>query len=60
MGSEMCIRDSVSMGAVLAYSGIGTFVIAKVLDATMGLRVDPDDERQGLDVSEHAESAYVE
>ena len=59
-GGALIWDQLVSMGAVLAYSGIGTFVIAKVLDATMGLRVDPDDERQGLDVSEHAESAYVE
>ena len=59
-GGALIWDQLVSMGAVLAYSGIGTFVIAKVLDATMGLRVDADDERQGLDVSEHAESAYVE
>ncbi len=48
------------MGAVLAFSGIGTFIIAKVLDTAIGLRVDEDDEREGLDVTHPAESAYVE
>ena len=35
-----------------------TYVIAKVLDLTMGLRVSQEAEYNGLDLSEHAESAY--
>jgi len=35
-----------------------TYVIAKVLDLTMGLRVSQEAEYTGLDLSEHAESAY--
>jgi Amt family ammonium transporter len=36
-----------------------TFVLAKVLNATMGLRVSDNEEQVGLDISEHAERAYA-
>ena len=38
---------------------VGTFVILKVLDATMGLRVNKNDEIQGLDYSQHGEEGYI-
>jgi ammonium transporter, Amt family len=43
---------------VLIYSFVITYTIAKVLDRVIGLRVDEDFERSGLDRSEHAEAAY--
>jgi ammonium transporter, Amt family len=36
-----------------------TFVILKVLDATMGLRVSQSEEIQGLDLSQHGEEGYI-
>jgi hypothetical protein len=36
-----------------------TFVILKVVDALVGVRVAPDDEMTGLDLSQHSENAYV-
>ncbi|MCG8587402.1 MAG: ammonium transporter [Pirellulales bacterium] len=36
-----------------------TFIILKVLDATMGLRVTQEDEVQGLDQSQHGEEGYI-
>ena len=36
-----------------------TFVILKVLDAIMGLRVTDEDEMAGLDLSQHSETAYA-
>ncbi|HTV24479.1 MAG TPA: ammonium transporter [Polyangiaceae bacterium] len=41
-----------------AYSAIVTWVILKVLDGLIGLRVPEDAEREGLDVSLHGEEAY--
>jgi Amt family ammonium transporter len=38
---------------------VATFIILKVLDATMGLRVAPADEVQGLDLSQHGEEGYI-
>jgi Amt family ammonium transporter len=48
-------------GALLtiAVSFVVTFVLAKVLNAVMGLRVSDGAELVGLDVSEHAERAYA-
>ena len=37
---------------------VGTLVILKVVDATVGVRVSPEDEREGLDLSMHGEEGY--
>ncbi len=42
----------------VAWSGIGTFVILKLLNATIGLRVSRDQEVEGLDLALHDERAY--
>ena len=42
----------------LAWSGILSFIILKIVDATVGLRVEEDDERMGLDLSQHNERGY--
>jgi len=44
---------------VWVYSFVATFVIAKAVDAAMGLRVGNDEEAVGLDISQHGEGAYV-
>ena len=41
--------------ATIAYSGIVTFIILKVIDLIIGIRVEADDERMGLDLSQHGE-----
>jgi Amt family ammonium transporter len=43
---------------VLVFSGVVSYGLARLVDATIGLRVAPDDELVGLDQSQHAESAY--
>ena len=48
----------VAAGAVLAYSFVGTLLIALLLKAVMGIRADEEDEVTGLDQTQHAESAY--
>jgi Amt family ammonium transporter len=45
--------------AVLIFSFVATWIIAKVVDATVGLRADDDAEAEGLDISIHEERAYV-
>jgi Amt family ammonium transporter len=47
-----------SLGAVLAYSGAGTFIILKGLALVMPLRSSQRIEGVGLDVSDHGEEAY--
>jgi Amt family ammonium transporter len=40
-------------------AAIGTFVLLKVLDVAMGLRVSQREEIQGLDLSQHGEEGYI-
>ena len=44
--------------ATIVYSGVLTFVILKVLDAVIGLRVTPEEETQGLDIALHNERGF--
>lgn len=41
--------------ATIAYSAVLTFIILKVIDLVIGIRVESDDERMGLDLSQHGE-----
>ena len=41
------------------YSFIVSFVLLKIVDAVMGLRVTNENERMGLDLTEHRESGYT-
>lgn len=47
-----------AVGATAAYTAGATFVILKVVDALVGLRVRPEEESAGLDSSQHGELAY--
>ncbi len=42
----------------IAWSGIISYVAYKLVDLTVGLRVTEDEEREGLDITSHGESAY--
>jgi ammonium transporter, Amt family len=55
---DLLWRELVAILATCAYSFVATFLLAKVLDKTMGLRVDEASEFTGLDTVQHAESAY--
>ncbi len=48
-----------AVGVTWALAVVMTFVILKVLDAIMGLRVADEDEETGLDLSQHSETAYA-
>lgn len=58
-GPQQLGIQAVATGAVLAYSFILTWVIAKVLDMTIGLRIHEEDELRGIDLAAHAEDAYL-
>lgn len=49
----------VGVAATWAFSFVGTFIILKVLDMVIGLRVEKEEEIIGLDLSEHSERAYT-
>jgi Amt family ammonium transporter len=47
-----------AVSAVVVYSFVVTYILAQIIDKTMGLRVSEEDEEAGLDLSQHAETAY--
>ena len=55
---DVLVNQAIGAGAVLVYSFIVTAVLALALKFTVGLRVSKDDEIAGIDLAEHAETAY--
>jgi ammonium transporter, Amt family len=65
---ELAVADYVFATAVLAqikgvlltivWSGVGSFVLFKIVDVIVGLRVTTEQEREGLDIAEHGERSY--
>ena len=51
--------QAVGVGATIVYTGFVSFIILKVLDGIMGLRVTDDEESEGLDLSQHGERGYI-
>ena len=47
-----------SIVITIVWSGVLSFIILKIVDAIVGLRVEEDDERMGLDLSQHNERGY--
>jgi Amt family ammonium transporter len=52
-------KQVVSILATWLYAGIGTWILLKILDSSMGLRVSDEDEQMGLDLSQHNEAGYA-
>jgi Amt family ammonium transporter len=48
----------VAVVAVATYSFVVTYILAQILNKTIGLRISDDEETLGLDLSQHAETAY--
>ncbi|MEO8751112.1 MAG: ammonium transporter [Casimicrobiaceae bacterium] len=47
-----------AVGVTVIWSGVVAYVCYKIVDMTIGLRVPEEEEREGLDISSHGESAY--
>ncbi|WP_442949878.1 ammonium transporter [Nostoc sp.] len=50
--------ELVAIAVAYVIAGVGTWIILKVIDATVGLRVKEEAELQGLDINEHGEEGY--
>ncbi len=59
-GAAQLGKQVVAALAVLAYSFVLTYIIGKLIDLTIGFRIEEDDERLGIDQVEHLETAYDE
>jgi Amt family ammonium transporter len=57
-GTTLLLKQALGVGMVLAYSFLATLVIGFIIEKTIGFRVKKDAEVEGVDLSEHAETAY--
>ncbi len=58
-GTDLLLHQVIASFVTLAFSFAVSFAIGKVIDLTIGLRVSEEDEEIGLDLSQHAETAYA-
>ena len=58
-GGILLWNQVLSIAVVAGFSFIATYIIAKIMDRTIGLRVTEDTEMAGLDASDHGEAAYA-
>ena len=58
-GGEQFGIQLISVLIAIVFTGVLTFVIATIIDRTIGLRAGEDDEQQGLDLRLHNEQGYV-
>lgn len=57
-GTELLMKQLLGVGLVFAYSFVATLIIGFAIEKTMGFRIKREGELEGIDLVEHAESAY--
>lgn len=55
----LLVTQAIGVGATLVFCFVGAFVLLKVTDALVGLRVEEEEEISGIDLSQHSERAYA-
>jgi len=58
-GGSVIVNQIIATLVTWVFAAVVSFVLLKILDATMGLRVSQEDEIQGLDLSQHGEEGYI-
>jgi Amt family ammonium transporter len=59
-GLALLGKQTVAIPVVALYAFIVSFIIGKVIEATFGFRIEREDEISGIDLAQHAETAYTE
>jgi Amt family ammonium transporter len=57
-GTTLLGKQALGVGVVMSYSFVMTLIIGFVIEKTIGFRVKSEKELVGVDLAEHAESAY--
>ncbi|MDQ4065740.1 MAG: ammonium transporter [Actinomycetota bacterium] len=58
-GLALLGKQAIAVGVTLAFAFVVTMIIAKLVDATIGIRVTEEEEITGLDLTQHAEVGYA-
>lgn len=56
--TEQFINNILGVALTWVFAGVATYIIVKIIDATIGLRVEESEEDMGLDITQHGEEAY--
>ncbi len=56
--SQQVGKQAIGVVATIIYTGVASFIILKVIDMVIGLRVSSDEESEGLDIALHDERGY--
>jgi Amt family ammonium transporter len=56
---EQVLIQAKAVGVTIVWSGVVAFAAFKIVDLVIGLRVTEEEEREGLDISSHGETAYA-
>ena len=56
--ADQVLAQAKAVGLTIVWSGVVAYLAYKVVDILIGLRVSEEEEREGLDVSSHGETAY--
>jgi Amt family ammonium transporter len=57
LGAQV-LKQCLGVGTTIVYCGVVSFIILKILDAVIGLRVTDEQEQEGLDLGLHDEQGY--
>jgi len=57
-GTDLLVKQALGVGVVFAYSFVATLAIGYAIEKTIGFRVSKNSEVEGIDLNEHAETAY--
>jgi Amt family ammonium transporter len=58
-GGAFFVKQVVAVLAVMAFTFVASYLLARIVKAVVGLRVDENQETEGLDISLHEERGYV-
>ena len=56
--ADQVIIQATAVGVTVVWSAVVAFIAYKLVDMFIGLRVPEDEEREGLDITSHGETAY--
>jgi len=57
--ASQVVKQAIGVGATLVYTAVASLIILKIIDAVIGLRVNDEQETEGLDLALHDERGYI-
>ena len=55
----LLIKQVVAVLVTFVFAAVGSFILLKLIDVVIGLRVPAENEQRGLDITDHGEEGYM-